>query len=127
MKGQRLFVRPTTPADSVELGEFYSNEESPRPAIDQPGLVGKVVGEIVAHVSFTQDSAAIRITSIYVARLLRRKRVGRFMVSEIERLAAGGGIDRIEADSRCEMADFFRAIGFRESPGSETLVRPVDN
>lgn len=131
MKGQHLFVRTALADDSAEIARFYSKEKSETGVQDieakNDQLIGKVVGQIVAHLRFSRRNDAIRIEHLYVARSLRRKRVGRFMVSELERIAGGPGVMRLEAPSDCTAADFFRTIGFAEPSNDTMLIREISS
>lgn len=131
MKGQRLFVRLAKPDDQNEIELFYSteNERARMPAplngdSHRSALIGKVVGEMVAHLAFSLEDEVIRVESIYVARLLRRKWIGRFMISELERLT-NARTRRVEVSSDCEAAEFFRAVGFEPAPGSRILNKSI--
>lgn len=125
MKGQRLFVRSARAADVDELTGFYDKERAEDPSLPSTsieqvdgageGLIGKLVGELVAHLRFSRSDDAVRLEHIYVARLLRRKRVGRFMISELARMAGRGGATRIEASAECTAAGFLHAIGFEQA------------
>lgn len=129
MKGQRLFVRTTTSADDADLAEFYTNEESSSPLpLDGsvPGLIGKLVGDLVAHLAFSSTGDAIRLEHIHVARLLRRKRIGRLMISELARIIGGDGGSRIEAEPSCGAANFLRAIGFEQSSSDAMLTIEIE-
>ena len=128
MKGQRLFVRPSTASDDAEIEAFFSSQEVPGREVGKSetveALIGKLVGEMVAYLSFSRAGEAIRIESIFVARLLRRKWIGRFMIEELERIAAASQKVRLEVSADCEAVGFFRAIGFRRpAPDAQTLTR----
>lgn len=122
MKGQKLFVRFVSPADYEEIAQFYSEQTSPVPALS-PSLVGKLVGRVVAHLAYHTDGAIAEIDHIFVARDLRRKRVGRFMISELERLA-GPEVNLLRARQVDPATDFLMAIGFRPA-GDGVLERPI--
>ena len=123
MKGQRLFVRAIEAADHDIIRAFLASEGSPA-AVPACGLLGKLVGELVAILEMRITADSIEIRDLLVARDFRRKRVGRVMLSELEEIAAK--MDRrrlIVAASENDHAGFLRRVGF-EREGS-TWVREV--
>lgn len=107
MRGLRLFVRPIEAADEAAVGSFLA---SPAPAW---GLLGKLLGDIVAVVALEIEEDALRIERILVAPELRRKWIGRAMMREVEQLAAKFERRRIIVDDACEAQEFFRRVGFQ--------------
>ncbi len=137
MKGQHLLVRFAVPADLEELQSFYRNEhpehDSNRadggletPEVVTESVIGKLVGDVVAHVRFTRSADTLLLRSIYVARLLRRKRIGRFMITELARLAGREGAARIVAPAGCDADSFLRACGFQPSDDEESLTMKIN-
>lgn len=129
MKGQRLFVRIATAEDHSDLIEFYAKEESSTPVpldVGAPAVLGKLVGDLVAHLAYSRTGEAVRVEHIHVARLLRRKRVGRLMISELARMSGRDGATRIEALPSCGAADFLRAIGFEQSSSDAMLSIDIE-
>lgn len=112
MKGQRLFVRPIDAGDTAAVDAFLSLHEVSG-ASPSCGLVGKLVGELVAVLSMEVTETAIRLDDLVVARELRRKRIGRAMMIELEALAAKMDRVRIEAP-RGRGDEFLQRVGFRE-------------
>jgi len=120
MRGQKLFIRPIESADTVAVGRFLAaeNGEQVLPVrtgeIARPpwGLVGKLVGELVAVVEIHLTADAIQIDNVMVARDLRRKRIGRFMLDEVEQLAAKMDRGRLIVGETAEAQEFFRRTGF---------------
>ena len=51
------------------------------------GLLGKLVGDLVAVVAMEIADEGVRIDDVVVAGHLRRKRIGRFMLDEAARIA----------------------------------------
>ncbi|MBW3672204.1 MAG: GNAT family N-acetyltransferase, partial [Acidobacteria bacterium] len=134
MKGQHLFVRLARPEDLSEIRSFYQSEhlEDPSVSIDPAGppaeggvLIGKLVGDIVAHLRFSRSHNTVRIESIHVARLLRRKRIGRLMISELARLSGIDGAKTIEAPAEGDAAGFFHAVGFERSSKDTMLTMKI--
>jgi len=117
-RGLRLFVRPIDPADSEPLRAFLGSDSAPA-----CGLLGKLLGEIVAVVSLDIAPDALRVDDIVVAPRLRRKWIGRAMMREVEQLAAKMDRDRVVVDDARDATEFFRRVGF-ESEG-ERWVRVV--
>ena len=116
MRGQKLFIRPVEPADASGIDNFLAAEEDPHsaPAL---GLIGKLVGDIVALVALERDADALRITHVFVARELRRKRIGRYMLAEAAQLARGMNLPRLIVDAPGDAAGFLRQVGFVEEEG----------
>ena len=106
MRGQKLFVRPIENGDSDSIRAFLKSNGG-RIAQTECGLVGKLVGELVA----------------VVATELRRKRIGRFMLDEVERLASKLDRKRVVVSGGAPEREFFQRTGFRED--GEWLVRMV--
>lgn len=112
MKGQRLFVRPIDDGDTAAVGDFLARHGiAARTA--SCGLVGKLVGDLVAVLTMEVTETAIRVEELIVAEELRGKRVGRVMMNELHALAAKMDRKRIEAD-RGAADGFLRRVGFEE-------------
>jgi len=109
MRGQKLFVRPIEAADHDAIRAFLAAHAS-HGAVPSCGLVGKLVGDIVAVLSMEITPDAVRVDDLVVAKDLRRKRIGRGMLAELEALAAK--IDKEWLVAR-EDHEFFRRVGFR--------------
>jgi GNAT superfamily N-acetyltransferase len=113
MRGQKLFIRPIETGDHDAVSRFLEihTGTSQVPAC---GLLGKLVGELVSVVAMQITADAIQIDDIVVARELRRKRIGRVMLDEVEQIAAK--IDRpwvvVEDRPLPAAHEFFRRVGF---------------
>ncbi|HEX2061114.1 MAG TPA: GNAT family N-acetyltransferase [Thermoanaerobaculia bacterium] len=111
MRGLRLFVRPIEPSDHTDVCAFLE-----RQAVDgQPpawGLLGKLLGEIVAVVALDLSGDAVRIEEVIVSRELRKKRIGRAMLREVEQLAAKMDRKCIVVEDARDAHEFFRRVGF---------------
>lgn len=117
MKGQRLFVRAIETADHDAIRSFLHREDDPG-VVPACGLLGKLVGELVAVLAMQITADAVEIDGMIVARDLRRKRIGRVMLLELEQLAAK--MDRrrlVVRHTREDQAEFLRRVGF-EREGS---------
>ena len=112
MRGQKLFIRPIEPADSEALGRFLAAEAGGSPHVPAFGLLGKLVGELVAVVEIQLTADAIQIDNVVVARDLRWKRIGRFMLDEVEQLAAKMDRGRLIVGEPAGAQEFFRRTGF---------------
>jgi GNAT superfamily N-acetyltransferase len=123
MRGQKLFIRPVVPADRDAIDSFLSSEGHPL-ATSELGLLGKLVGNLVAVVSLQVDGDALRVTDLIVARELRRKRIGRYMLAEAALLAGKMHARGLVADDRADAAEFLRRVGFVEEEGR--MVRWLD-
>jgi GNAT superfamily N-acetyltransferase len=113
MKGQRLFVRPIDAGDAAAVSDFLARHGIVAPSTPSCGLVGKLVGDLVAVLTMEVTETAIRIEELVVAEELRGKRVGRVMMNELQALAAKMDRKRIEAD-RGTADGFLRRVGFEE-------------
>jgi GNAT superfamily N-acetyltransferase len=111
LRGLRLFVRPIEPTDRDALTAFYVKEGQPA-TIPACGLLGKLLGEIVATVSFEVTAEAIRIEDLFVTRELRRKWIGRVMLRELEGLALKLERPILVVEDDRGVAEFFRRVGF---------------
>lgn len=87
------------------------------------GLLGKLLGDIVAVVALEIADDSLKVTDLVVSRDLRRKWIGRVMMREVEQLAAKMDRHRIVVDDARDAQEFFRRVGF-ESEG-ERWVRVV--
>jgi len=122
VRGQKLFVRPIENGDSDSIRAFLKSNGG-RIAQTECGLVGKLVGELVAVVAMEIEGDSVRIDDVVVAAELRRKRIGRFMLDEVERLASKLDRKRVVVSGRASEREFFQRTGFRED--GEWLVRVV--
>jgi GNAT superfamily N-acetyltransferase len=123
MRGLRLFVRPLEAADQAAVAAFRERHESARSPFPAYGLLGKLLGDIVAIVAIDLTPDALRIDDILVAPDLRRKRIGRVMLREVEELAAKMDRTRVVVDDARGAGEFFRHVGFRSE--GERWVRDV--
>jgi GNAT superfamily N-acetyltransferase len=123
MRGLRLFVRPIDSADHAAIGRFFELQQLAMTSPPAFGLVGKLLGDIVAVAAIDLTPDAIRIDDIFVARDLRKKRIGRVMMREIEQLAAKMDRSRVVVEDAREAHEFFRHVGFRIE--GERWVRDV--
>ncbi len=120
MRGLRLFVRPIEAADHPSVNIFLERNaaSSAAPAC---GLLGKLIGDIVAVVALDITEDALRVVDVTVSRELRKKWIGRVMMREVEQLAAKMDRRRIIVEDARDAHEFFRRVGF-ESEG-ERWVR----
>ncbi len=116
MRGQKLFIRPIESTDAEAVGKFlesHAEGESASPVrFPACGLLGKLVGELVAVVEIHLTADAIQIDNVVVARDLRRKRIGRFMLGEVEQLAMKMDRSRLIVGEPAGAHEFFRRTGF---------------
>jgi GNAT superfamily N-acetyltransferase len=121
MRGQRLFVRPIDATDSSAVASFLArHDENTSPP--RTGLVGKLVGEMVAVLAMEMTERAIRVDDLVVAKDLRRKRIGRVMMSELDVIARKLDREWIEVD-RGRADEFLERLGFRDD--GTKMVRRV--
>lgn len=137
VRGLRLFVRPIEPADHTAVCAFLDSQKDELRAraagepsmqdcltsIPACGLLGKLLGDIVAVVSLEITEDALRVDDMLVARELRRKWIGRVMMREVEQLATKMDRRRVVVNDARDAQEFFRRVGF-ESEG-ESWVRIV--
>jgi N-acetylglutamate synthase-like GNAT family acetyltransferase len=116
MKGQKLFVRAIEEADHEAVRNFLVREER-TPEVPACGLLGKLVGDIVGVVAMQITADAVQIDDIVVARDVRKKRIGRFLVEELGQIASKIDRPRLVTREAAEADEFFRRIGF-EREGS---------
>lgn len=109
MRGQKLFVRPIEAADRDAIRAFLASHASQHAPVPVCGLLGKLLGDIVAVLSMEITGDAVRVDDLVVATDLRRKRIGRGMLAELDALAA-----KMERDWLVAAVDheFFRRVGF---------------
>jgi len=123
MRGQRLYVRPIETGDAEAVRAFLA-AHTKHDAVPTCGLLGKLVGELVAVMAIdVSQSDAIRVDDLIVAPELRRKRIGRVMMRELESLAAKMERDWLLVECAEGARDFLRRVGFVDD-GSR-MVRKV--
>ena len=116
MRGLRLFVRPIEATDHPALQLFFSkqgNADGQRDTTPAWGLLGKLLGDVVAVVSLEITDDALRVEDLTVARELRRKWIGRVMMREVEQLAVKMDRRRIVVEHAGDAQEFFRRVGFQ--------------
>ncbi len=111
MRGQRLFVRPIETSDTSEVRAFLRTYAH-RDAVPACGLIGKLVGELVAVLAIDLTAEGVRIEDLVVAPELRRKRVGRVMLDELEALAVKMERDWLIVEDAGGGREFLRHVGF---------------
>jgi ribosomal protein S18 acetylase RimI-like enzyme len=150
VRGLRLYIRPIEAPDTQSVAAFLARHTAPPAGIealaapgegdrtplpsgesvaDAPlpyvvpawGLLGKLLGDIVAVVSLEMTSDALRIDDLVVARELRRKWIGRAILREVEQLAVRMDRHRLVVEHAGDAEEFLRRVGF-ESEG-ERWVR----
>jgi ribosomal protein S18 acetylase RimI-like enzyme len=124
MRGLRLFVRPLDSSDHELVSRFIANNLVPAsegPVVPASGLLGKLLGEIVAYVAFDLTPEGVRVDDVLVATELRRKWIGRAMFRELETLAEQLERRRMIVEDARGAGEFFRRIGFQ--PEGERWVR----
>lgn len=122
MRGLRLFVRPIDPADQLAVSDFLQRQDCTL-SVPAWGLLGKLLGDVVAVVSLDMTGDALRVADIVVARDLRKKWIGRVMMREVEQLAMKMDRNRVVVDDVRDAQEFFRRVGFQSE--GERWVRVV--
>jgi GNAT superfamily N-acetyltransferase len=111
-RGQKLFVRPITYGDMADLRRLTGTEMTLPPN----GLLGRLVGDTVSFLVFAPtDGGEIRIDDIFVAPDLRRKRVGRVLIGELEEVARQLQCTAMTVNPECRAKEFFVKMGFVET------------
>ena len=121
MKGQRLFVRPIEAADRDSIAAFLQDQQASA-EVPACGLLGKLVGDLVAVVALDFTPDAVRLDNIVVAGALRRKWIGRVMLREVEQLAVKMERPTVIVDDARGAQEFFRRVGF-ENEGDRWVRR----
>lgn len=123
MRGLRLFVRPIEPDDRDAIAAFLQQQTGLPDAPPAYGLLGKLLGDIVAVVAMDLTAEALRVDHILVTRDLRKKQIGRVMMREVEQLAAKLDRRRVIVEQARGAGEFFRHVGFRSE--GERWVKDV--
>ena len=132
MRGLKLFVRIGESPDVTEVKAFLQSAgvasgvigDLPRPSGETsdgsgrdarpPFLIGKLLGDLVAVLTFElEEPEALRVDCILVRDGLRRKRIGRVMMRELETIAAKLDRPTIVINDAGDADGFFRSVGFR--------------
>jgi GNAT superfamily N-acetyltransferase len=109
MRGQKLYIRPIEAGDRDAIRAFLAAHAPSHEPVPSCGLLGKLLGDIVAVLSMEITPDAVRVDGLVVAKDLRRKRIGRGMLAELDALAAK--MEREWLIAR-EEHEFFRRVGF---------------
>ena len=123
MRGQRLFVRTIEAGDADKVREFLraNGDGDAAPAF---GLIGKLLGGVVAVMAIDlSEPGEVRIERLVVAPELRRKRIGRVMMNELESLAAKMERDWLTMEASGDARECLRRVGFAEA--GDRMVKKV--
>jgi GNAT superfamily N-acetyltransferase len=120
LRGQHLYIRPIEPGDASAIQRLAPEETLPSPTT---GLLGKLLGETVSFARFElAGPGTLRIERLFVAPELRRKRIGRAMMAELEQLARSMDCHVLQVSHRCEERGFFLRLGFA---GDQDMLEKV--
>jgi GNAT superfamily N-acetyltransferase len=111
VRGQRLFIRSIDGQDHEQVRAFFATHGHTGP-VPTDGLLGKLVGDVVAVVATQLTDDGVRIDDLFVAPDLRRKRVGRFMIDELARIAANMQREWLIVEDAGPAAEFWQRVGF---------------
>ncbi|HET7712599.1 MAG TPA: GNAT family N-acetyltransferase [Thermoanaerobaculia bacterium] len=114
-------MRPLDEGDHPAIRAFL-DAEAPWEPVPAWGLLGKLVGNLVAVLGIDLTPTGIRIASLVVARDLRRKRVGRLMLRELESLARKMDRTHLVVDPPPEAREFFLRSGYHDSDGQMVMT-----
>jgi ribosomal protein S18 acetylase RimI-like enzyme len=123
VRGLRLFVRPIEATDNAAVGAFLERHAAAANNVPACGLLGKLLGDIVAVVALEITDDALRVVDVTVSRELRKKWIGRVMMREVEQLAVKMDRRRIVVEDARDAQEFFRRVGFQSE--GERWVRVV--
>lgn len=113
MRGQTLFIRPFESSDRDAVQAFLTAENRTS-EIGDFGLLGKLVGDLVAVLLLELTPDSVKVTELVVTKDLRRKQIGRFMLAEAASLAKKLDRSRLVAEAASGTADFLRRSGFHD-------------
>jgi len=123
MRGQKLFVRAIEAGDADVVREFLTANGDGH-AMPAFGLLGKLLGGVVAVMAIDlSEPDEVHIERLVVARELRRKRIGRVMMNELEAFAAKMERDWLIMYAAGDAREFLRRVGFVED--GKRMVRKV--
>jgi GNAT superfamily N-acetyltransferase len=116
-------VRPIEASDQKDVEAFLERQRASPLAVGgwqeaRPigfpafGLLGKLLGDIVAVVRLEVTGDALRVDDVIVASDLRRKWIGRVMMNEVEQLAVKMDRRRVVVEDARDAQEFFRRTGF---------------
>jgi GNAT superfamily N-acetyltransferase len=125
VKGQKLWIRKLSPADSPEIEAFTSSHDSPPPDhLSSQGWLARIAGQLVAVAAVEPLSdrvATLRL--LLVAPDLRRKRVGTLLLQQIEQELGAAGFERLETAVGSPLASFLLRRGFEHH--GDRLARSI--
>jgi ribosomal protein S18 acetylase RimI-like enzyme len=123
MRGQRLFVRPIENDDRSAIEAFLTANGTASDAAAY-GLLGKLVGDLVAVLTFELTPDALHIANLVVAPDFRRKRIGPFMLDEASRLARKMDRKQLVIERPGPAREFLSRAGF--AGDEQRMVRRVE-
>jgi GNAT superfamily N-acetyltransferase len=123
-RGQRLFVRPIDESDRSDIAEFLAREAPDCPQPDS-GLIGKLVGDLVAVAGTSTREEEVTLELVVVAERLRRKWIGRVLIDALATPAGPSPQRWLVARKEESTLAFLRRIGFRDRGNS--LVRRIES
>lgn len=123
-KGQRLFVRPIAETDRAAIAAFL-RREAPECAPPAGGLIGKLVGELVAVAGANTRGDEVILEMIVVAETLRRKRIGRVLIEALATSEASQGRRWLVARKDESTLAFLRRVGF--SDRGDSIARRIES
>jgi GNAT superfamily N-acetyltransferase len=127
VKGQKLWIRKLSPADSPEIDAFAASHDFPSPDPGSScGWLARIAGQLVAVAAvepLTERVATLRL--LHVAPDLRRKRVGTLLLQQIEQELGTDGLERLEATVGSPLASFLLRRGFEQH--GDRLVRSISS
>ena len=115
MKGQKLFVRRAAEDDSTNIAPMLDHScDSSLLSGARLAWISKLAGSMVGAAWESPDSSPehIVLRTVLVETPVRRLQIGRFMLAEIERIAAESGASRISIEPTIPEG-FLRRTGYR--------------
>ena len=123
-KGQHLYVRPIVNADRTAIAEFLAREA---PECDPPaeGVIGKLVGDLVAVAGTSRHDDEVILEVVVVANSLRRKRIGRVLIDALATCVASPSPRWLVARKEESTVAFLRRLGFHDR--GDSIVRRIES
>ena len=117
MRGQKLLIRPLLPSDAQAVQQLLGAfPDASVPSGET--LIARLVGDLVAVLSYNTTTDAVLITRMTVRSDLQRKRIGTFLLDELTRRTAEENREWIVVTEVGDAGDFFRKYGFHDSNGT---------
>lgn len=122
MKGQRLFMRDGGESDRAAISSLLEDRLPVSEGLQW--IVAKLVGDLVAAAGFV-IAGQPELLALGVREDLRGKRVGRYLLAEVEKRVAAGGARRLVIRKGLLPESFLARAGYDFRDGS--FVKELEN